>query len=188
MLPEQVEYLLVGSAFYQELLAFEGCMLHASAVVYEGQAYLFSADSGTGKSTHTQLWQETFGRENTYIFNDDKPAIRWENGQFYVYGTPFSGKYDISRNERVPLAGIAFLRRALRNSITRISSREVIPLFYKQTVRGIPAEKAEQLLTIMDRLFCQGAVYRLDCDISKDAVRTAYGAMKPEADRNKEKL
>ena len=54
--PAECEYLIAGSAFYHHLVDFGGIMLHSSAVAYKGEAYLFSANSGTGKSTHTSLW------------------------------------------------------------------------------------------------------------------------------------
>ena len=74
-------------------------LLHSSAVVVDGYAYLFSADSGTGKSTHTGLWKQHFG-DRAYIINDDKPAIRKVDGEWYVFGTPWSGKTDTSVNPR----------------------------------------------------------------------------------------
>ena len=55
-----LEYLLMGARFYEKLLYFKGMLLHASAVVVDGEAYLFTAPSGTGKSTHTGLWLEYF--------------------------------------------------------------------------------------------------------------------------------
>lgn len=73
---EQLEYMGTGTFFYKTLLRFDGMMLHASAVAADGEAYLFSAPSGTGKSTHTALWQELLGKDKVLIINDDKPAIR----------------------------------------------------------------------------------------------------------------
>ena len=112
----EYEYVLAGSAFYFELLRYSGMMLHSSAVAVDGYAYLFSADSGTGKSTHTSLWLKLLG-ERAYILKDDKPAIRCTDGKVYAYGTPFSGKNDINVNARVPLGGICFIERAEENSI-----------------------------------------------------------------------
>lgn len=90
---EQCEYIFAGSEFYRKLINLGGFMLHASAIVVDNKAYLFSAPSGTGKSTHTKLWQECFG-DKAIIINDDKPAIRIEEGKCFAYGTPFSGKTD----------------------------------------------------------------------------------------------
>ena len=80
----------VGEAFYARLLQYDGMLLHASCVEKDGKAYLFSAKSGTGKSTHTHLWLRAF--PDSRIINDDKPAVRRMDGTFYACGTPFSGK------------------------------------------------------------------------------------------------
>ena len=75
---DEHEYMWTCDAFYNEILKFDGMMLHSSCVEKDGFAYLFSARSGTGKSTHTHLWLENL--ENTRIINDDKPALFRENG------------------------------------------------------------------------------------------------------------
>ena len=72
---EQAVYMESGNQFYRALLDFDGMMLHASAVAVDGKAYLFSGQSGIGKSTHTGLWKQTFG-DQVKLFNDDKPALR----------------------------------------------------------------------------------------------------------------
>lgn len=69
------EYAWFGYRFYSALPMYGGFFLHASAVALDGAAYLFSADSGTGKSTHTGLWMDCFGQERAQIINDDKPAV-----------------------------------------------------------------------------------------------------------------
>ena len=75
---EAIEYIYTGSYFHHLLLKYNGCMLHSSGVVVDGYAYLFSANSGTGKSTHTGLWLEHF-KDKAYIINDDKPVLKKEN-------------------------------------------------------------------------------------------------------------
>ena len=82
---ESIEYMETGKQFYCSLIFYEGSMLHASAVELDGKAYLFSGDSGAGKSTHTKLWQTVFG-ESAIVFNDDKPALRCVDGKWYAYG------------------------------------------------------------------------------------------------------
>lgn len=91
---EMIEYIWMGSEFYNALINFNGMLLHSSCVVYENKAYLFSAPCGTGKSTHTSIWLKRF--PDSYILNDDKPALRITENGVYAYGTPFSGKTDLS--------------------------------------------------------------------------------------------
>lgn len=85
---DETEYVLTGSRFYFKFINFGGLMVHSSCVVVDGRAYLFSAPSGTGKSTHTALWLKKLG-DRAFILNDDKPAVRYEDGTFYAYGTPW---------------------------------------------------------------------------------------------------
>ena len=85
------EYMYTGMVFSNRLAYTGGLVLHASALSYKGRAIAFSAISGTGKSTHTGLWKEYFG-ENVEIINDDKPAVCFEGGQPYLYGTPWAAR------------------------------------------------------------------------------------------------
>lgn len=175
---ELAEYMLVGAKFYTKLLHFSGCLLHASAVVIDNEAYLFSANCGTGKSTHTSLWLKYLKEKNPYILNDDKPAIRIMKDGIYAYGTPFSGKYDKSRNTKVKIKGICFLKQAKVNTMKQITPKEAIPLFLEQTVRKLPKELMIKLLAIMDVVLKEIPVYQLCCNMSQEAVQLSYQTMK----------
>ena len=173
---DMVEYMCSAGSFYKQLLDFDGFMLHASAVVVDNCAYLFSADSGTGKSTHTQLWLEKFG-ERAFILNDDKPALRREADGWYAYGTPWSGKFDISVNTRVPLAGIAILERGHFNKIERFSGIRAITGILRQAHRPREAERREKLLEILDKLITEVPIWKLECNLDLEAAAVAYEAM-----------
>lgn len=175
---ELAEYMLVGAKFYTKLLHFNGCLLHASAVVINNEAYLFSADCGTGKSTHTSLWLKYLEAKNPYILNDDKPAIRIKEDGIYAYGTPFSGKYDKSKNTKVKIKGICFLEQAKVNTIKKITPKEAIPLFLQQTIRKLPKELMIKLLDTMDVILKETPVYQLCCNMSQEAVQLSYETMK----------
>jgi len=170
------EYVFTGSSFYRQLLDFDGLMLHSSAVVVDGKAYLFSADSGTGKSTHTGLWLKKFGAR-AFILNDDKPALRLEDGAWYAYGTPWSGKHDISVNTRVPVAGIAMVERAETNSIEPFGGREAILAVYQQIHRPGGTDCRIKLLELLDKLFRLVPVWRLRCNMDIEAAEVSYAAM-----------
>ena len=169
-----IEYMYTGALFNRILLKYDGCMLHSSAIVVDGYAYLFSADSGTGKSNHTELWLKHFG-DRAYIINDDKPALRCIEGQWYVYGTPWSGKHDISKNIQVKLGGIVFLERSEENWINEISPKEAFALFFRQTVRKLKTEeKMDLALKNVENVLVSNPIYRMGCNISDEAVVTAY--------------
>ena len=169
------EYIATGWSFYKKLLQFDGLMLHSSAVVMDGKAYLFTADSGTGKSTHTGLWLERF--PGAYILNDDKPALRLEQDGWYAYGTPWSGKNDISADVRVPLAGIAVLERSAQNSIEPFGGVRAIHAILKQVNRPRDAKCREKLLELLDKLITQVPVWKLRCNMDLQAAEVSYEAM-----------
>lgn len=177
MTVDECEYFFTASYFYTEIIKFDGVMLHASAVTYNNFAYLFSADSGTGKSTHTHLWLKKFPEAE--ILNDDKPAIRLVDGKFYAYGTPWSGKFDESKNEKVEIAGITFLSRGENNVISEVSGDSVTIDFMNQTVRPVKRDYMIKFMEIVDGILSNVPLYRLECNISMDAVETSYNAMKP---------
>ncbi len=171
----ECECLWSGGYFYEQLAGFDGVMLHASCVEYEGKAYLFSARSGTGKSTHTHLWLKYL--PGARIINDDKPAIRCVDGVYYAYGTPWSGKNDESINVGVPISGIAFLSRG-ENSIKKIPGFMALKPFMDQTVRPNDKELMSKALDIINGILTDIPIYHLTCDMSEEAVRTSYEGMR----------
>lgn len=98
-------------------------LTHSSAVVYEGRAYLFLGKSGTGKSTHSRMWLESF--DNVLLLNDDHPVIRLDkDGKAVAYGSPWSGKTHCYRNMSAPLGGIVRIVRAPHNRARRLGPVE----------------------------------------------------------------
>ena len=175
--PEYVPYMASGGQFYAQLLKFDGLMLHASAVAMEGHAYLFSGPCGRGKSTHTRLWQSAFV-EAASVFNDDKPALRRLSDGWYAYGTPWCGKDGINKNEKWPLAGICFLKKAEQNRIRRLEAAEALPLLLGQTTYRLYPEKMELLLGLVDRLLREVPVYELENLPTEDAARLSFETMR----------
>lgn len=174
---EDCEYLSTGGSFYRQLLKFDGMMLHASAVVMDGYAYLFSAPCGTGKSTHTSLWRKVFGDDRAKILNDDKPALRLIDGKWYACGTPWSGKTDQNINMMVPVAGICFLRRGEKNTIEPFSGKEAIHAVMEQTARSASPQFCMMLLGLLDRLLQDVPVWQMHCNMELDAPQVSYAAM-----------
>lgn len=174
---ETREYICTGAEFYNALISFGGFFLHSSAVMMDGKAYLFSAPSGTGKSTHTSLWLKKFGN-SAEILNDDKPAIRVIDNEIRVFGTPWSGKSDSSVNTDVALAGICFLERDTVNHIEEISKEEGIKEILNQTIRPSDRARMVQLLDTLDIVISRTPIYRMGCNISVEAAEVAYNMMK----------
>lgn len=169
---DEHEYMWTCEAFYSELLKHDGIMLHSSCVEKDGLAYLFSARSGTGKSTHTHLWLKNL--ENTRIINDDKPALLCEDGKWFACGTPFSGKTDENLNVKVPVRAIVFLQRGETNSVTRIQPFQAVSLLIEQTIKPYDKSLAEKMLEKVDKLLTAIPVFLLKCNMSDEAPVVAY--------------
>lgn len=174
---DSCEYLSTGSSFYRQLLDFGGMLIHSSAVVMDGRAYLFSAPCGTGKSTHTALWQRVFGKDTARILNDDKPAVRLEDGCFYAYGTPWSGKTDLNINMRVPLAGVCMLRRGKENHIEPFSGARAVHAILEQTARSKDPDFMAKLLDLLQKLLEKVPVWQMECNMDPEAALVSYQAM-----------
>lgn len=160
---------------------YNGLMLHASAAALGGRAYLFSGPCGRGKSTHTRLWQQTFG-EAVQVFNDDKPALRRLDGRWYAYGTPWCGKDGINLNQKWPLGGICFLEKSQENRIRRLPAAEALPLILAQTTYRLQPHSMELLLASLDSLLREIPVFLLENRPEEAAARLSYDTMRRAAE------
>lgn len=163
------EYAYSGFAMAQLLLKHKRMVLHSSCISVDGQAILFSAPSGTGKSTHTQLWQEYVGGVS-YI-NDDTPILRFDKSdEVYACGSPWSGKTTLNSNVSVPLKAIVFLERGTENSIEKIGGAEAFARLVGEA-RKLPFKDAVELSAeLCGELIKKVPIYKLKCNISKEAV------------------
>ena len=173
---EEQEYICCGAAFCRELIGHERFFLHASAVVYEDAAYLFSAPSGTGKSTHTALWRELF--PGSYILNDDKPVLQPGPEGVTVWGTPFAGKTDLQVNRGVPLKGICFLKQDTENHIRPVTDTEALSLLLNNTWRPKNSHDMALLLDMVEQVMMRTNVYELFCTTESEAAKLSYRMMK----------
>jgi|LSQX01.2.fsa_nt_gb hypothetical protein len=151
---------ILGETFRFAVLKHKGIVLHASSISYNDQGIIFSAPSGTGKSTHTGLWKKYYNNE-TIIINDDSPAIRFLNGKPYVFGTPWSGKTQINQNISVPLKAIVFLERSPENSIRELSATEAIWRIISETRKPALKSMMDLTLEMTDLLLKTVPVYLL---------------------------
>ena len=158
------------------LLSCDTLLFHGSVIAVDGEGYLFTAKSGTGKSTHTRLWREYFG-ERAVMVNDDKPLLRITDSGVTVYGTPWDGKHRLSTNIAVPLKGICILTRNAKNHIEPVEPHAVYPLIVQQTNRSLSADGMKHTLSLIDRMLNVVPVYRLGCNMDIEAARVAYEGM-----------
>ncbi len=156
---------------------YDTLLFHGSCVTVDGAGYLFTAKSGTGKSTHTRLWRELLG-ERAVMVNDDKPLIRLIDSRSIVYGTPWDGKHRLSRNLSVPLKAICILKRAEENSIRPITVSQAYPHLLQQVYRSSEPTALSRILSLVDKLTETVSIWEMGCNQNLEAARIAYQAMK----------
>lgn len=148
--------------------------VHGSCIVQEGKAYLFLGESGTGKSTHTRLWREYVpGAE---LLNDDSPIISVENGNVWVYGSPWSGKTPCYRQERYQLCGCVRLLQAPYNRMTRLTGVKAYAALHPSCPPAFAydAELYDGLSRTLGSVLSHVPVYRLECLPDMDAALLSF--------------
>jgi hypothetical protein len=158
------------------MISYGILLFHGSVISVDGEAYLFTAKSGTGKSTHTRLWRQMFG-DRAFMVNDDKPLLKITEEGVFACGTPWDGKHHLSRNSIVPLKGICILERGEENHIVTISGKEALPMLLQQSYRPSNPLGLSQLLGIIDMLTQKVSFYRLKCNMDPEAALVAYEGM-----------
>ncbi|MBQ4150400.1 MAG: hypothetical protein IJC81_01170 [Clostridia bacterium] len=162
-----------------EILSRGAFLIHGALIAYKGRGYLFSAKSGTGKTTHIRLWQKLFGEENVTIVNGDKPFLRIDGDEIYGYGTPWCGKERYNVNMRVPLDGVCFIERAEENQIQKISEFDAVQRLFSQ-VEIKSSANLEAQLELLDALVTRVDMYKLSCNMELEAAKVAYEGMKKD--------
>ena len=112
------------------------------------------------------------------MINDDKPIIRYEDGDFYVYGTPWTGKHHLGENVRVKVKAVCEIKRGTKNLIQKISPFEAFITVMNQTLRPKDEEDVDKLLKLIEKLLESVKTYRLYCDVSLDAAKLSYNTLK----------
>lgn len=174
---EYLEILCIYRKIAEKLPEYEVLLFHGSAIAVDNKGYLFTAKSGTGKSTHTGLWRECFGAR-TEMINDDKPLVRISRDGVVVYGTPWNGKHRRGSNISVPLEAICVLQRGEQNHIAQISFTEVYPVLLQQCYRPADKNALAKTLELLDEMERHVRFFRLGCNMEPEAAVVAYEGMK----------
>lgn len=163
-------------ALEQMLLPFHRIILHASAVIHEGKAYVFTAPSGTGKSTQADIWHREFGAE---IINGDKVILSVENGTVTAWGSPVAGSSGIYRNIGAPVAAIILLEQGARNEIHPANNSSGYLRIYNGLVKqqNDPAFN-QKLLTYIEAIMQILPILRLSCLPNRDAAQCVLDWMR----------
>ncbi len=159
-------------------------LFHSSVIKYEGKGYMFLGKSGTGKSTHSQLWLKYI--EGSELLNDDNPAVRLIDGRPWVFGTPWSGKTPCYKNDQVPVGGFLRLWQAPVNEITRLSTLQAYAALLP-TVSNMRWEKrcADAVNATLNKVISAVPVFSLKNRPEEAAARMSFNAFQ-NADGNRQ--
>lgn len=171
-----LEELAVYRKIAEKILDYDTILFHGSVVSIDGIGYLFTAKSGTGKSTHTRLWREYFG-DRAVMVNDDKPLLKITGSGVIAYGTPYNGKHRLGTNISVPLKAICILTRAADNHIEHITREQAYTMLLQQVYRPADMLKMTETLNLIDRLADGVKLYKLGCNMDISAAKVAYEGM-----------
>ena len=172
-----LERAAIQRAFAEYLFDDNILLFHGSAVAVDGEGYLFTAHSGTGKSTHTRLWRQLFG-DRAVMVNDDKPFLELRSDGVWLHGSPWSGKHGLDANICVPLKGLCILERGKENYICPATAEEARPMLQKQAYQPLTVEKGEAFLKLTEQLSASVPLWKMACNKQPDAARTAWEAMR----------
>lgn len=174
-----LETLAVYRQIAEKMTERDVLLFHGSVIAVDGEGYLFTAPSGTGKSTHTRLWRQVlpeYGHE-VFMVNDDKPLLKFTEDAVYACGTPWDGKHHLSRNCMVPLKGACRLSQAPENEIHRMPKENAWPVLLQQCYRAKEASHMMTTLRLLDSFLKSVPLYELGCNMEPEAALVSWGAM-----------
>jgi len=158
----------------EKLIDYNVIMFHGAVMAIDGKAYLFTAKSGTGKTTHCRLWLKNI--PNCHILNGDKPLLLFKGNEVFVCGSPGQGKENYGINEILPLAAVCILERADNNHIEEVALKNCFDSLINQT--HIPDGNGNFAKAVgMVKQLSSVELYRLGCNMDDDAALVSYKAM-----------
>lgn len=162
------------------LTEYDVLLTHGSALSLDGEAYLFTAPSGTGKSTHAALWRQVFG-DRVVMLNDDKPLLRVEAEGVRVFGSPWDGKHRLSSNASAPLRAVARIEQARKNRVVPLARADAFPILMTQAYASRDPEIMARILRLEQLILERVPFYRLSCNMEPEAAELAYAGLRPNA-------
>jgi serine kinase of HPr protein (carbohydrate metabolism regulator) len=176
-----LETMAVHRKLATEMLQRDILLFHGSAVAVDGEVYLFTAKSGTGKSTHTRLWRQKFGNRAVMV-NDDKPMLKVKASGISVCGTPWNGKHHLDTDTELPLKAICIIRQAEENHIEQISVREALPVLWQQSYKTPDEQDMGKMLELLSVIAEHVAIYKMGCNMEPEAADVAWEGMSRQAE------
>lgn len=175
--PGYCESLCLYRKICHQLPRYDAFLMHASVVAVDGDAYVFAAPSGTGKTTQTRLWLEQF-QDRAEVVNGDKPIFRFMGDRLYACGTPWCGKEGLGGNIMRPVQAVCFLEQSPDNSICPLAGEEICRRIFHQLLMPENQQELDRLWCLLERLLAGTAFYLLRCNREPEAAQLAYQTMR----------
>ncbi|MCQ2507468.1 MAG: hypothetical protein MJ097_01610 [Dorea sp.] len=161
--------------FGEMLLPYKRVILHASAILYDGKAYLFVAPSGGGKSTQAEIWRRCYGSE---ILNGDKVILNLSEEEITVYGSPVAGSSGIYQNRSAPLGAIFVIKKAAFNRLFPIQGFHRLLVLYNAAVKSVKDDKINEcLLDELREISDKIPLYHYYCTNGRSAARDLHNEL-----------
>lgn len=171
-----LETLAVSRKIADQMPQYGAVLFHGAAIAVDGEVYLFTAKSGTGKTTHIRYWLEQFG-DRAAIVNGDKPFLKITESGAFACGSPWQGKENFGSNVILPLKAICLLQRDCFDHIEKVGFAPNLAAVLRQTYQPPTAQGMEQTLDLLTGLAKQVPLYRLGCTMDPNAALVAYHGM-----------
>ncbi len=171
-----LESVCIHRAVVKHMISYGIWLIHSAVVAVDGEAFVFMAKSGVGKSTHLRQWKAYFG-DRAVIVNGDKPMFSFQGDRLYVHGTPWKGKEGWGKNLSMPVKALCFLERGKTNSIQKAEQHEIIEKLFHQVLLPDDAAELSVFMSLINRMICELPFYRLQCTIAEEAAMIAYQMM-----------
>lgn len=159
-----------------QLYKKDACVLHSCFINAQGRGIAFTARSGTGKTTHMNLWKQLLGDEME-IINGDKPIVRFIEGVPFGYGTPWKGKEQLGGTGRAPLTDICIIERAKKNETIPATKEEAVMILLGQVYMPESPEGVAATMEIINKIVEKCRFWKIRCNMNLDAATTAYNAI-----------
>lgn len=173
---EAVENVVIHRKIADKITEYNAAVFHGVVIEDGSKAYVFTARSGVGKTTHSRIWLSEFG-DSVRILNGDKPILRVIDDVVYACGTPWKGKESFGVNAMRPLAGIALLSRSDENRARIITPESAATRFVSQMY--LNRESPQSILATLhlaDKMLSSVPVIELECNMDREAAHVARAA------------
>lgn len=168
-----LESLAILRLLSDELLKYDAVLLHGAAICVDDKGYIFTAKSGTGKTTHISYLSTLLG-DKMKVINGDKPFLRIIDDKVYVYGTPWNGKENYGCNASCELKSIIKLDRGETNKVLPMKVKDMYPIILGQVNRPLDSLLYLETLNIIDKIVPKLTYYQLYCTNSIDAAKVSF--------------